>query len=206
MRSILGIPVHPHESTGAPATASTHNLRRTEMAHSRTVERAYVSGTATPSIAIAVAFSHLPWRIAMLGTERAAPSVVTVFTPILCWWRPACSCWWACTSCSPTWAPSSRFWALCGTDRSEACAGQPIPAQAQDFAARAQPEHANAESERQARQPGGSRRSRGLARSRFRAGRVRYRQFRGLCARVNQAAIRHMASLAYDIGEDLCAE
>ena len=65
-------------------TASTHNLRRTEMAHSRTVERAYVSWNGYAMIAVAVAFFALAvWRIAMLGTERVAPSVVTVLAPFL---------------------------------------------------------------------------------------------------------------------------
>ena len=65
-------------------TASNHNLRRTEMAHSRTVERAYASWNGYAMIAIAVAFFALAvWRIVMLATERAAPSVVTVLTPLL---------------------------------------------------------------------------------------------------------------------------
>ncbi len=65
-------------------TVSTRNLRRTEMAHSRTVERAYASWNGYAMIAVTAAlFAFAVWRIVMLATERVSPSAVTVLSPLV---------------------------------------------------------------------------------------------------------------------------
>lgn len=64
-------------------TVSTRHLRRTEMAHTRTVERVYASWNGYAMIAVAAAlFAFAVWRIVLLATERVSPSAVTVLSPL----------------------------------------------------------------------------------------------------------------------------